>query len=411
LSSSKVSRKSTPAPEGSIDAPLKGIRVLDLSAYIAGPYGCSLLADMGADVIKIEPPGGDNLRRYPSTLDTENRAFLGVNRGKRGIVLDLKNPEGLAMLVALVKTTDVLVHNFRPAVPVRLGIDFASLRAHNPQLVYCAVTGYGEQGPDSGKAGYDQVLQAISGLTALQGSAEHPEILYGSVVDYYAASMLASGVSAALFRRERSGKGCYVGVSLLRSALAMQSARLIWAEDEGRDVNRDMRSGGITGLHPTRKGTIYISANTPHFWQALCDLTGMPDLADDDRFDTVRKRADIAPYLIGRLREALAARGAQDWQDLFGDRVPCAAVREVEDMFNDPQVKEEGMITRFEHPLVGSYQGFTGAVKFADDSAALPNPAVQTSAPCYGQHTDEVLAEQGCSPETIARLRRNGAVS
>jgi len=392
------------------DAPLSGIRVLDLSAYIAGPYGSSLLADMGAEVIKIEPPGGDNLRKYPSTLERESRAFLGVNRGKRGVVLDLKKPEGLATLIGLVKTSDVLVHNFRPAVPARLGIDYDSLRAHNSKLVYCAVTGYGERGPNSGKAGYDQVLQTVSGLCAMQGWPGQPEILYGSVVDYYAAAMLASGVSAALFKRERLGLGSYVGVSLLRSALAMQSARLIWAEQEGREVFRDMRSGGITGLHPTREGTLYVSANTPHFWQALCDMTGMGDLAQDTRFDTVRKRAENADYLVDRLRTALAERSARDWEALFGDRVPCAAAREVEDMFSDPQVREEAMITRFEHPVLGSYLGFSGAVKFAHDPDAPPEPTVRRAAPTFGQHTDEVLLELGHAPEKIAKLRRKGAI-
>ena len=393
------------------DAPLSGIRVLDLSAYIAGPYGSALLADMGAEVIKVEPPDGDNLRKYPSTLAQESRAFLGVNRGKRGIVLDLKTPEGLATLIELVASSDVLVHNFRPAVPPRLGMDYDSLKAHNPGLVYCAVTGYGERGPSSGKAGYDQVVQTISGLCALQGKPGHPEVVYGSVVDYYAASLVASGVSAALFRRARTGQGGFVGVSLLRSALAMQSARLVWAEGEGRDVFRDMRSGGITGLHPTREGTLYVSANTPHFWQALCRITAMTDLAEDTRFDTVRKRAEHAPYLVGRLREALAARSAREWEALFGDKVPCAAAREVEDMFDDGQVKEEGMITRFEHPVLGSYLGFAGAVKHAGSTDAPPNPAVSRPAPTFGQHTDEVLSELGRAPKEIAELRRKGVVS
>lgn len=393
------------------EAPLSGLRVLDLSAYIAGPYGCSLLADLGAEVVKVEPPGGDNLRKYPSTLEAESRAFLGVNRGKRGVVIDLKTAEGLATLFQLVKSSDILVHNFRPAVPARLGIDYESLSSLNPKLIYCAVTGYGEQGPDSAKAGYDQVLQTVSGLCAMQGKPGHPEILYGSVVDYYAASMLASGVSAALFKRERTGKGSYVGVSLLRSALAMQSARMIWADGEGRDVFRDMRSGGITGLHPTREGTLYVSANTPHFWQALCELTGMQDLAEDTRFDTVRKRAENATYLVDRLRKALASRSALEWERIFGARVPCAAARTVEDMFSDPQVLEEGMIRRFEHPVVGSYLGFAGCVKFSENSDALPNPAVRMAAPTLGQHTDELLLELGQTPEDIAELRRKGAVS
>ena len=151
--------------------PLHGVRVLDLSAYIAGPYGCALLADQGADVIKIEPPVGDNLRKYPSTLADESRAFVGVNRSKRGLVLDLKNAADLQVLIDLVRGADVLVHNFRPSVPPRLGIDYASLAAVNPRLVYCAVTGYGETGPLREKAGYDQVLQTMTGMCTMQAPA------------------------------------------------------------------------------------------------------------------------------------------------------------------------------------------------------------------------------------------------
>ena len=153
-----------PDPAGAARGPLHGIRVLDLSAYIAGPYACTLLADQGADVLKIEPPGGDNLRQYPSTLPTESRAFLGVNRSKRGMVLDLKDPADHAVLLRLVRDADVLVHNFRPSVPRRLGIDFDQLGAINPRLIYCAVTGYGETGPMRDKAGYDQVLQTMTGM-------------------------------------------------------------------------------------------------------------------------------------------------------------------------------------------------------------------------------------------------------
>ncbi|MFP4827388.1 CaiB/BaiF CoA transferase family protein, partial [Paraburkholderia sp. BR10879] len=173
---------SNAAPRG----PLAGVRVLDLSAYIAGPYGCTLLADQGADVIKIEPPTGDNLRKYPSTLQAESRAFLGVNRGKRGLVLDLKQSRAQEVLLRLVEQADVLVHNFRPGVPARLGIAWEQLREVNPRLIYCAVTGYGDQGPNKDKAGYDQVLQTMTGMCALQGKSDGPpEFLYGSVVDYY----------------------------------------------------------------------------------------------------------------------------------------------------------------------------------------------------------------------------------
>ena len=373
----------------STSGPLAGIRVLDLSAYIAGPYGCALLADLGAEVIKIEPPAGDNLRKYPSTLASESRAFLGVNRSKRGVVLDLKQPQDLERLLAFVRGADVLVHNFRPEVPARLGIAYDQLQSINPRLVYCAVTGYGEEGPLRDKAGYDQVLQTMTGMATLQGPAGGPPgILYGSVVDYYAASLVAGGVSAALFEREKSGKGQSIGVSLLRSALAMQSARLVWADSEPRDVGgRDMRSGGITGIHPTREGWLYVSANTPHFWQALCEKTGLQELLVE-RYDTVRKRALHAQEIVPKLHAALARRAALEWETLFGEEVPCAAARDVEDMFDFPQVQAEGLVSRFEHPVAGGYRGFAGAWRFG----RTPGPA-PFAAPALDEHGEALRAE------------------
>ncbi len=368
-----------PGPRG----PLSGIRVLDLSAYIAGPYGCSLLADQGAEVIKIEPPTGDNLRKYPSTLEAESRAFVGVNRSKWGMVLDLKQPEELATLLRLVRDADVLVHNFRPGVPERLGIAFEQLTQINPRLVYCSVTGYGASGPLRTKAGYDQVLQTMTGMCAMQAKeGGPPEILYGSVVDYYASALVAAGVSSALYERAQSGLGQHVGVSLLRAALTMQSARLVWAEGEPREIGRDMRSGGITGIHPTREGHLYISANTPHFWQALCEKVGLAELAADPRYASVRLRAQHADELVPLLRQALAARSALEWEALFGEAVPCAAARAVEDMFDHPQVAAEEMIADIAHPTLGSYRGFTRAIAFD----RTPGPA-PFAAPTLGQHT------------------------
>jgi crotonobetainyl-CoA:carnitine CoA-transferase CaiB-like acyl-CoA transferase/citrate lyase beta subunit len=394
-----VSVPAAPAPHARL--PLAGIRVLDLSAYIAGPYGCTQLADMGAEVIKIEPPAGDNLRKYPSTLKEESRAFLGVNRSKRGIVIDLKQQEGREVLHKLVDTADVLVHNFRPGVPERLGIGYGQLKQRRPQLVYCAVTGYGETGPMKDNAGYDQVLQTFTGICAMQGpQGGEPQIVYGSVVDYYAAALVASGVNAALFERSRTGRGQYIGVSLLRSALAMQSARLIKAEGEPLDIGRDMRSGGITGIHPAREGYIYLSANTPHFWATLCERAGLPELASDERYDSVRKRAEHADVLVPTLRAALAARTAREWERIFGSDVPCAAARQLEEMFDHPQVLAENMMADMPHPAVGSYRGFTEAVRFGDAPAPAP-----FAAPALGQHSDQILAANGYSAEEIARLR------
>jgi crotonobetainyl-CoA:carnitine CoA-transferase CaiB-like acyl-CoA transferase len=385
--------------------PLSGVRVLDLSQYIAGPYGCTLLADQGADVIKVEPPGGDNLRQYPSTLQSENRAFLGVNRSKQGVVLDLKSAEGLEVLLKLVEQADVLVHNFRPGVPERLGIDYERMRALNSRLIYCAVTGYGETGPLREKAGYDQVLQAMSGMCVLQGPPDGPpEIVHGSMVDYYAAALVAAGVASALFEREKSGQGQFVGVSLLRSALTMQSARMVWAEGEALDIWRDMRSGGITGLHPTREGYLYISANTPHFWKALCEKTGLAELADDERYDTVRKRAQHAGEIVPKLRAALMTRTAGEWEEIFGDQVPCARARRIEEMFDNSQVLAEDIVTTIEHPTLGCYRGVARPIKFGRTPGPEP-----FAAPRLGNDSGTVIEVMRQREQTVPSRRLPGS--
>lgn len=376
-------------PRSGAQGPLTGVRVIDMSAYIAGPYACSLLADQGAEIIKIEPPAGDNLRKYPSTLEAESRAFLGVNRSKLAAVLDIKNPEDLETLLNLIQGADVLVHNFRPTVAPRIGIGYEQLKALNPRLIYCAVSGYGETGPLKDKAGFDQVLQTMTGMAALQGKKEGPpELLYGSIVDFYASALVAGAVSSALFERERSGLGQFVGVSLLAAAMTLQSGRLVWAENEGRDVWRDMRSGGITGIHPTKDGYLYISANTPHFWEALCKKTGMSEFLNNERYDTVRKRALHQPEIVPRLHQALAAKSALEWEALFGEEVPCAAARTVEDMFDHPQVLSQDMISTYHHPVVGQYRGLKRSIRF--ERTPGPDPF---AAPTLGQHTDLIKEE------------------
>jgi formyl-CoA transferase len=312
----------------------------------------------------------------------------------------------LSVLLRLVQSADVLVHNFRPGVPQRLGIDYEQLQLVNPTLIYCAVTGFGESGPMKDKAGYDQVLQTMTGMCTMQGLRNGvPEIVYGSVVDYYAAALVASGVASALYERERSGLGQKVGVSLLRSALTMQSARLVWAEGEPRDIGRDFRSGGISGLHPTREGYVYLSANTRHFWSALCEKVQMPELAVDERYDTVRKRAEHAAEILPRLHRALRAHTALEWEEIFGDEVPSAAARPIEDVFSNEQVHAENMVADFDHATIGRYRGQAQSVTYG----RTPGPA-PFAAPSFGQHSDEVLLNAGYTDEERRRLREKGVV-
>ncbi len=386
--------------------PLDGVKVLDLCSYLAGPYGCTLLADFGADVIKIESPQGDMLRQFPSSLPGDSRFFLGTNRGKRALALDLKQPEGLAVLHRMVASADVLVENFRPSVPARLGIDYPRLRAINPRLIYAGLTGYGDTGPLSDKGGFDQVLQCLSGIAVFQGGGvDRAQLVLGSVLDYFTSALLAYGVTAALFQRERGGRGQYLSLSLLRSALTIQAGRFVWAEGEGRDVVRDSGTGGLTGIHPTKHGSLYVSLHSNHFFTAFCELIGRPELASDPRCTSMRSRAEHAADLLPELRAALAERTALEWEEMFGERVPCAAVRPIEDMFDHPQAVAEGLVTTLDHPVVGRYRTLTKPMRFSD----TPGPA-PTASPVFGQHSDEVLAEHGYKEAEIAALRQRGVV-
>jgi formyl-CoA transferase len=385
--------------------PLDGIKVLDLCSYLAGPYGCTLLADLGADVIKIESPQGDMLRQFPSSLPGDSRFFLGTNRGKRALALDLKRPEGLAVLHRMVASADVLVENFRPSVPARLGIDYPRLRAINPRLIYAGLTGYGDSGPLSEKGGFDQVLQCLSGMAVFQGGGDRAQLVLGSVLDYFTSALLAYGVAAALFQRERSGAGQYLSLSLLRSALTIQAGRFVWVESEGRDVARESGAGGLTGIHPTKRGALYLSVHSNHFFAALCELIGRPELASDPRCATMRSRAEHAAGLLPELRAALAERTALEWEEIFGERVPCAAGRPIEDMFDHPQALAEGLVTTLDHPVVGRYRTMTKPIRFSETPGAEP-----TASPTYGQHSDDVLTGYGYSEGEIAAFRERGIV-
>jgi formyl-CoA transferase len=291
-------------------------------------------------------------------------------------------------------------------VPARLGIDYPRLKKLNPRLVYAGLTGYGDKGPLREKGGFDQVLQCLSGMAVFQGGGpDKPQLVLGSVLDYFTSALLAYGVAAALFHRERSGKGQYLSLSLLRSALTIQAGRFVWADSEARDVARDSGTGGLTGIHPTQDGALYISVHSNHFWAALCELIGRPELAQDPRCASMRSRAEHAAELVPELRAALAARSALEWEEIFGERVPCAAVRPIEDMFDHPQVLAEELVTTLDHPVIGSYRTMTKPIQLSD----TPGPA-PTASPTFGQHSDEVLAGYGYSAAEIATLRESNVV-
>jgi formyl-CoA transferase len=302
----------------------------------------------------------------------------------------------------------VVIQNFRPGVAQRLRLDYETLCALNPRIVYASFTGYGEDGPIASKPGFDQVLQCMTGVAKAQGyPGDAPQVVWGSVLDFYGASMLAMGISGALFNREKTGQPQMVEASLLASSMALQAGRMVWADNEERDVERDLRGGGLSAIHPAREGHIYVQAQTQPFWEALCELTGLSHLARDPRYDDMRKRKTHEDELVPQLRQALMARTALEWEALFGSRVPCAAVRAGVDMFDHPQVAAQGLVSTHDHPTLGRYRAMGNPVTINGRAGRVPD----RRAPMLGEHTQQVLADLGLNPDAIAALRAQGAVN
>jgi crotonobetainyl-CoA:carnitine CoA-transferase CaiB-like acyl-CoA transferase len=385
--------------------PLEGIRVLDFCTYIAGPYCPTLLADLGAEVIKIEARRGDQTRYFPSTLKDETRMFLGVNRNKQGIVLDLKQGAARDIVYKLTKTADVVVENFRPGVTDRLQIGYEQLSAINPRLIYASISGYGSRGPMRSRPGFDQVLQAMTGIAVSQGGDGAPQVQGGSVVDYYTATLAAFAVMAALFARERTGIGQKVETSLLQGALAMQAGRFIWADHEGREAKRDL-AGGINRIFRAKEGHIYISAHTETFWQSLCQTIGLAHLGHDPRYDSMSKRSQHVTVLVATVEEALQAKTAEEWEVLLSAAdVPCSVARPIEDMFEHPQVKALDMVAHVTHPVVGGMRMLGVPINFSN----MKNRTQQV-APTLGEHTEEILHSLGYGADQIAELKRSQVI-
>ena len=380
--------------------PLEGIRVLDFCSYIAGPYCPTLLADLGAEVVKIESHRGDQTRYFPSTLTGETRMFLGVNRNKKGMVLDLKQAAAREIVYKLTHTADVVVENFRPGVADRLQIGYEQLSAVNPCLIYCAISGYGSRGPLRHRPGFDQVLQALTGIAVSQGGDGPPQVQGGSVVDYYTATLAAFGVMTALFVRERTGLGQKVETSLLQGALAMQAGRFIWADHEGRDAKRDL-PGGINRIFKAKAGYLYISAHTETFWHSLCQTIGIAHIGTDPRYNSMSKRSQHVQELVAIVEEALQAKTAEEWERLLSAAdVPCSVARPIEDMFEHPQVEALEMVTHLTHPMVGGMRALGVPINFSKMSDRMQQPA-----PTLGQHTEEILQGLGYTAEQLAELK------
>ena len=394
---------------------LEGIRVLDLSRVIAGPYCATLMADLGADVIKVERPGrGDDLRvlRRRGVPDTGMTAvFAAINRGKRSIAVDLQHPEGAKLVFELARRADVVVENFLPGVADRLGLGYAAVSAANPAVVYASVTGFGQTGPHAKRAGYNTIAQGVSGIMALTGMPGQPPTRVGGSVADVAASFCAFGaVNAALVHRARTGDGQHLDVSLLASTLALLPDPVAHYFDSGtRPTRVGNRNPNLTPAEAfyTKDGWLQVVVMNPDQYDRFCRTLGDETLRTDPRFATNDARLVHHDELKARVEAALAGATTAEWVGRFeAAQVAAGPIHEFDEVFGDPQVKHLGLVAEIEQPGYGRARMLAFPVRASKTPAAIRRPS-----PLLGEHTAEVLAELGLAREEIDRLAAAGVVA
>lgn len=390
--------------------PLEGVRILDLSAVISGPMATQILADQGADVIKVEAPGpGDIVRYLGPAKNGVNAMFTAVNRNKRGIVLNLKSPEGRQVLIDLVKSADVIVENFRPGALERLGLGYHQLKAVNAGLIYVAMSGFGDTGPYAKRRVYDPIIQATSGFSDAQASAAtgEPQLIQTLACDKTMAITAAQAITAALYAKARGRGGRLVEINMLDSAIAF-----LWPDayynlvfEEGANRSPDFSS--FYSIRKTKDGYITMLAISDDEFRATCRAIGRPDLIDDPRFKSVFDRMQNAKPMTDLISGVVVQFAtAELMARLEAEDVPHARVLKREEVLTNDQVVANGSITTFKDPRAGKMRLARNPARF--DSEPLP---IRRHAPAIGEHTDEVLRELGRSTEEVAKLRAANAVA
>jgi len=393
--------------------PLKGIRVLDLTRVLAGPFCSMTLSDLGAEVIKVEIPGrGDDTRAFPPYIDGESSYFMSLNRGKKSVTMNLKDDEATMALYRIVEKCDVVLENYRPGVTARLGVDYEALSRVNPRLVYCSISSFGQTGPYAQMPGYDLIIQGMGGLMGLTGEPGRPPVRVGMAVTDICAGMYAViGILAALRVREETGRGQYIDVSMLDGSVSWMT----------------YAAGNYfaTGVNPPRMGSahpsiapyqafptgdgkyILIACGNNRLWGMLTDAMGAEELGGDPRFATNALRVEHMDALIPLLEKEFMKRPRDEWLErLQGMGFPCGPVYGLDEMFRDPQVLARGMLKEVQHPAVGKIKQIGAVLKFSESDSSIHSPP-----PVLGQDTEEVLTSlAGLSPEEVELLREKKAI-
>ncbi len=393
--------------------PLSGLVVVELTNVMAGPVGGLLLADMGAEVVKVERlPGGDDTRRaIPPEIQGESATFMIVNRNKRGIAVDLKHPDGLQVVRRLIDKADVVIENFRPGTMEKLGLGYDVLRASNPALIYCKITGFGLNGPYAKRAGYDLIAQGMSGIMSLTGEGPgRPPVKVGVPIGDVTAGILAStGVLAAYIERLRTGEGQYVDTSLYEASLVHTYWQVAMAFATGESAGPMGSAHPVAAPYqaiPTQDGWINIGAVSQATWVGMTRVLQLEHLLEDERFASNRERMANRDLLIAIISEAMRSNTTDYWVEKFEQSgVPAGPVRKIKDMLEDPQTLARDMVIEVDHPVAGPVQALGLPIKFSHG-----NGVTRRGAPQYGEHTAEVLQELGYSSDDIAALAASQAV-
>ncbi len=404
--------KIKPGPKRAARPPLAGIRVLDLTRVLAGPFCSMSLGDMGAEVIKIEEPGkGDDTRGWPPFAGGEATYFLSVNRNKKSLTLNMKATEGQEILRKLVARSDVMLENFRPGTMERLGFGYDSLRRLNPRLIYCSISGFGESGPEASRPGYDLIVQGESGIMDLTGFSDGPPVKVGnSIADLVAGIAAAQGITLALLARQRSGKGQKVEIGMLdvMASLLTYQAGLYWNAG-GRPARRGNQHPSIVPYEVFQAKDAYLTLGVANnsLWERCCRAIGRAEMAQDPRFDSEANRVAHRGELIPLLNEVFATRPVDEWLKRLEDAgVPAGRIKSVAEVCESAHLKARGMAVRLSHPKAGGITVMGVPIRLWDTPGAASAPP-----PLLGQHTDEILTRLLRLPKArVERLRAAGVV-